>query len=151
MRISDWSSDVCSSDLPDEVEALAVFVIEEVGVDRGGEARIVKLEAQIVAALVRLLGPGGADLGPANHPPVRGGVVVGAAGFGDDAHALGLDAESDDLTDELVVGGLLEGADGSHDKSPVLILEPVTVTASMAWDMTGAAAAAVEEIGRAHV
>src|SRR3546814_2711682 len=64
--------------------ALAVFVIEEVGVDRGGEARIVKLEAQIVAALVRLLGPGGADLGPANHHPVRGGVVVGAAGFGDD-------------------------------------------------------------------
>src|SRR3546814_4174202 len=84
--------------------ALAVFVIEDVGVDRGGEARIVKLEAQIVAALVRLLGPGGADLGPANHHPVRGGVVVGAAGFGDDAHALGLDAESDDLTDELVVG-----------------------------------------------
>src|SRR3546814_2331724 len=98
----------------------------------------------LVAALVLLLGPGGADLGPANHHPVRGGVVVGAAGFGDDAHALGLDAESDDLTDELVVGGLLEGADGSHDKSPVLILEPVTVTASMAWDMTGAAAAAVE-------
>src|SRR3546814_13971830 len=109
MRISDWSSDVCSSDLPDEVEALAVFVIEEVGVDRGGEARIVKLEAQIVAALVRLLGPGGADLGPANHHPVRGGVVVGAAGFGDDAHALGLAAESDDLTDELGVGGLQIG------------------------------------------
>src|SRR3546814_8503088 len=96
----------------------------------------------MVAALFRLLGPGGAALGPANHHPVRGGVVVGAAGFGDDAHALGLDAESDDLTDELVVGGLLEGADGSHDKSPVLIFEPVTITASMAWDMTGAAAAA---------
>src|SRR3546814_14174374 len=90
--------------------ALAVFVIEEVGVDRGGEARIVKLEAQIVAALVRLLGPGGADLGPANHHPVRGGVVVGAAAFGDDAHALGLDGESDVLTDELVFGGLLECA-----------------------------------------
>src|SRR3546814_18640786 len=108
MRISDWSSDVCSSDLPDEVEALAVFVIEEVGVDRGGEARIVKLEAQIVAALVRLLGPGGADLVPANHHPVRGGVVVGAAGFGEDAHALGLDADRYDLADEVVFGVIVE-------------------------------------------
>jgi len=42
--------------------ALALFVVEQVGEDRGGEARIVELEAQIVAALVGALGPGGADL-----------------------------------------------------------------------------------------
>ena len=47
---------------PDQSVALAVLVVEEVGVDRGGEARIVQLEAQIVAALVGALGPGGADL-----------------------------------------------------------------------------------------
>ena len=51
--------------------------------------------------------------------------------------------EGDDVADELVVGGLLEGPDGSHVKSPVLIHEPVPITVSMAWDMTGAAAAAV--------
>jgi hypothetical protein len=42
--------------------ALTILVVEEVGVDRGVEARIVQLEAQILAALVRALRPGGADL-----------------------------------------------------------------------------------------
>ena len=48
---------------PDQRVTFAVFVIEEVGVDRSVEARIVELEAQIVAALVGALGPGGADFG----------------------------------------------------------------------------------------
>ena len=47
---------------PDEAVALAVLVGEEVGEDRRVEARIVELEAQIVAALVGALRPGGADL-----------------------------------------------------------------------------------------
>ena len=47
---------------PDQAEALTFFVGEEVGEDRSSEARIVKLEAQIVAALVGALGPGGSDL-----------------------------------------------------------------------------------------
>lgn len=46
---------------PDQAVALAFLVVEEVGEDRGGEARIVELEAQVVAALVGALGPGGAD------------------------------------------------------------------------------------------
>jgi hypothetical protein len=46
---------------PDQAVALAVLVVEEVGEDRSGEARIVELEAEIVAALVGALGPGGAD------------------------------------------------------------------------------------------
>jgi hypothetical protein len=48
---------------PDEAEALAVLVVEEVGEDRGREARVVELEAQIFAALVGALGPGGAYVG----------------------------------------------------------------------------------------
>ena len=48
---------------PDQAEALGILVVEEVGEDRGGEARIVELEAQIVAALVGAFGPGGADFG----------------------------------------------------------------------------------------
>jgi len=48
---------------PDEAVAFAFLVVEEVGVDWSGEARIVQLEAEIIAALVGALGPGGADLG----------------------------------------------------------------------------------------
>ena len=47
---------------PDQAVALAVLVIEEVGEDRGVEARIVELEAQIVAPLVGAPGPGRSDL-----------------------------------------------------------------------------------------
>ena len=47
---------------PDERVTFAVLVIEEVGVDRGVEARIVELEAEVFAALVGALGPGCADL-----------------------------------------------------------------------------------------
>jgi hypothetical protein len=47
---------------PDQREGVGVLIVEEVGVDRGVEARIVELEAQIVAALAGALGPGGADL-----------------------------------------------------------------------------------------
>ena len=47
---------------PDEAESFAVLVVEQVGVDRGVEARVVQLETKIVAALVGALGPGGADL-----------------------------------------------------------------------------------------
>src|SRR5580704_5284458 len=68
---------------PDQAVALAVFVVEEVGEDRGGEARIVELQTQIVAALVGALGPGGADLDPADIDAVAGAVLAGAAGFGD--------------------------------------------------------------------
>ena len=41
---------------------------------------------------------------------MAGGVVAGPVGLGDDADALGLDAQGDDLALELVAG-LLEGAD----------------------------------------
>src|SRR3546814_19698237 len=54
---------------PDQREGIAVLVVEEVGVDRSGEARVVELEAQIVATLVGALGPGGADLGAADQNP----------------------------------------------------------------------------------
>jgi hypothetical protein len=47
---------------PDQAVTLAVLVIEEIGEDRGVEARIVELEAQIVAPLVGAPGPGRPDL-----------------------------------------------------------------------------------------
>src|SRR5690606_31959798 len=98
----------------------AVLVVEEVGVDRSGEAGIVQLEAQIVAPLVGGFAPGGADFGPADIDPVAGRVVAAAVGLGDDADTLGLDAQGDDLAVELVAA-LLEGADGGHGRSPWMV------------------------------
>src|SRR5215467_7759782 len=117
---------------PDQAEGLAAFVIEEVGVDRRGEARIVELDRQVIAALVRALRPGGADLGAADKDPVAWRVVAGPGGLRNDADAFGLDAEGDDLALELVAG-LLEGTDGCHVVSPWLF-EPATIAASMAID-----------------
>src|SRR5262245_2947937 len=103
---------------PDEVEALAV-ILDEVGVDRNGEARIIQLDREVVAALAGALRPGGPDLSPTDIDPMAGGIVADPAGLRDDTNALGLDAQGDDLALELVVG-LLEGADACHITSPLL-------------------------------
>src|SRR5579859_2047735 len=66
---------------PDEGVALTVLVVEQVGENRRVEGRIVELEREIVAALVRALRPGGPDLGPAHIHAVAGSVVVGAVGL----------------------------------------------------------------------
>src|SRR5689334_11161963 len=102
---------------PDEGVAFAVLVVEEVGEDRGVKGRIVELEREIVAALVGALRPSGPNLGPAHIDPMAGGVVVGAVGLGHDAHALGLEAEGDDLALE-IAADLLERTDVSHVTSP---------------------------------
>src|SRR3546814_50227 len=68
---------------PDEAEAFAFLVVEEVGVDRGVEAGIIELQAQIGAPLVGGLGPGGADLGAADEDAVAGGVQIGRASCGE--------------------------------------------------------------------
>src|SRR5579883_2094889 len=96
---------------PDQAEGLAAFVIEEVGVDRRGEARIVELDREVIAALAGALRPCGADLCAADKDPVAWCVLAGPAGLRNDADAFGLDAEGDDLALELVAG-LLEGPDG---------------------------------------
>src|ERR1700689_3249688 len=66
---------------PNEGEGLAFGVVEQVGVDRSGEAWIVQLDREIVAALVGALRPGGPDLGAADKDPMAGGVVVGPVGL----------------------------------------------------------------------
>jgi hypothetical protein len=55
--------------VPDQVRRR---VAEETDEDRDGEARIVEFEAEIIATLVRALGPGGADLDPAHEDAVTG-------------------------------------------------------------------------------
>src|SRR5260370_24542015 len=116
---------------PDQAEGLAVFVIEEVGVDRRGEARIVELDREVIAALAGALRPRGTDLGAADKHPVARCVVARPAGLRNDTDAFGLDAQGDDLALELVAAGFLEGTDGCHFVSPWLF-EPATIAASMA-------------------
>src|SRR5258708_31411878 len=117
----------------DQAEGLAAFVIEEVGVDRCGEARIVERAREIVAALRRALRPSGADFNSRSKDPVARRVVAGPVGLRNDADALGLDAQGDDLALELAVAGLLDGPDVCHFGSPWLF-EPATIAASMAID-----------------
>lgn len=65
--------------------ARAAFAIEEVGVDRCGKARIIQLQAQVFAALVRFLRTGAADLGVADQNPVEGRVHARCPQVGDEA------------------------------------------------------------------
>ncbi|CAP54036.1 hypothetical protein GDI0093 [Gluconacetobacter diazotrophicus PA1 5] len=102
---------------PDQAVGLAVLVVEEIGEDRGVEARIIQLEAQIAASLVGLLGPGRPDLGPVDEHPVAGGVLALASGVGNDTDIADLNREGDDFAD-IFVAGLPEGADGGHDTAP---------------------------------
>src|SRR5271165_5677623 len=86
---------------PDEGEAVPVFVVEEIGVDRRVEAGIVQLDREIIAVLGGALGPGCADFHSTHVDTVARGGVAGTGGFRDDADVLGLNAEGDDLALEL--------------------------------------------------
>ncbi len=89
---------------PDQLQALLAFNLDQGGVDRGGEARVVQLDREVVALrLLRSLLPGGAELGVAavEDAEVRA-FFGGALGAGD----LGLDVEVEGLDDagEAVLG-----------------------------------------------
>lgn len=66
---------------PDEAVAVTVLVVKEVSEDRGVEARVIELEAEIVATLVGALGPCGADFGSTDENPVAGSVCRQRRGF----------------------------------------------------------------------
>src|SRR5262245_55494320 len=126
-----WSGSVAvllAAPRPDERESLSV--LDEVGVDRRREARIVELDRKVVAALVGALRPGRSDLRPADIDPMARGILALSAGLRNDADALALQAKGDDIALE-IIAGLLEGADICHVNSPWLS-EPATIAASMA-------------------
>ena len=102
---------------PDEGVALAVLVVEEVGVDRSVEARIVELDREIVAALAGALRPGGADLGATDVDPVAGSVVAGPVVSGTMRTPLAWTLRVT-ISPWNSLAGLLECADGSHVSSP---------------------------------
>src|SRR5216684_5137569 len=108
---------------PDEGVGLGAIVVEEVGVDWSVEARIVQLDREIIAALAGALRPGGPDLGATDIDPVARRDVAGLVCLGDDADALGLEAQGDDLALEFLAG-FLERADVSHVTSPCCFRAP---------------------------
>src|SRR5258708_37246940 len=61
---------------PDEGVAVALLVVGEVGVDRGGGRVIVQHDREVVTALGGPLRPGGPDLGAPDIRPVAGSGVV---------------------------------------------------------------------------
>jgi len=66
---------------PDGRVALIIGIIEQVGEDQRVEGRIVELEGEVVAALLRLLRPGGPDLGATDKDPMAGDIVGGLTGL----------------------------------------------------------------------
>ena len=110
---------VLSRPRPEQREAFTALIVEQVRVDWCIEGGVVELEREVVAAFLGALGPSGADLSPAHVDAMAGSVLVGAIGFCDDADALGLQTEGDDLALE-IVADLLERTDGSHVTSPVV-------------------------------
>ena len=48
---------------PDQGVALAAFIVEEVGIDRGAEARIIQLDRDIIAPFGGTFGPTSTQLG----------------------------------------------------------------------------------------
>ena len=67
---------------PDQPVVLPVLALDEVGEERGGKARIVELEPEVVAALLRGLGPGSPDLGLACEDAVVGALSLGRLSTG---------------------------------------------------------------------
>src|SRR5262249_3545172 len=104
--------------------------MDEVGVDRRVETRVVKLDREVVAAFVRALRPTRTDLHLVDVDAVARRVFVGPA-HGNDADVLGTEAEGKDITQVLAAADVLEGTDGSHVVSPWLS-EPATTAVSMA-------------------
>lgn len=96
---------------PNQMETFFAFHLDQGGVDRSGEARVVQLDREVFAAFCGDLLPGGTEFDIAGEYAEVGSPV----GRVFDADQLGLDVEVEglDRTAEAVARGS-EGADGSH-------------------------------------
>ena len=103
---------------PDQDVALAIFVIEQAGIDGSSEAGVIQFEAKISTTFAGTLGPSCANFCTADKDTVAWSVIASCANVGDDAYAFCLDAERNDFSGVFVDAVLLESADGSHFKSP---------------------------------
>lgn len=87
-----------------------MIVVEEVGVDRSVDARIVELDQESSRPSLERFGQAGPDFGGTDVDPVARRVVVGPVSLGDDPDALGLEVQGDNRAVEFLAG-LLESAD----------------------------------------
>src|SRR5689334_18008661 len=97
---------------PDESEDLLIALgLDQAGVDRCREARVVELDREVLPAGIGGLLPGCADLGGAGEDPIVGGVVLLLLGRGE--AGLGVDGQGADRAGvaSLALG---EVADGRH-------------------------------------
>jgi len=88
---------------PDQLQAFLAFDLDQGGVDRGGEARVVQLDREVVAfGLLRGFLPGGAKVDTAGEDTEVRPFFAGALDAGD----LGFDVEVEGLddADEAVLG-----------------------------------------------
>jgi len=92
--------------------------LDQVRVDRSGEARIVQLEADELATALAGASPARADLDLADERPVVGSGIAALLDRSD--RDLGLEADGLDRAVEAAVG-LREGADGCHEVSLLFV------------------------------
>ena len=78
---------------PDQLQAFLAFHLDQGGVDRSGEARVVQLYREVVAALCGDFLPGGAEFDIAGEDAEVRSLVGGVF----DADQLGLDVEVEGL------------------------------------------------------
>src|SRR6266699_5121028 len=112
-----WSGSFAGAAGPDEVVALAVFGLDQAGIDRRVEARIVQLDREIFA--LRLAGgllPGCTKI-RSTREDAEVGAALAIALRGDELHGLDVEAQGLDRAGEAVLG-LGEGADGCHCRVP---------------------------------
>src|SRR3546814_6148977 len=107
MRISDWSSDVCSSDLVGKIGFLDQHALEGSRVEAEGGAALqsllVGVAVDVLEVLVRVVGGDVGGLGDRGVDPLlRGGLDVDVVGRGD---VVG----GDEVVGQLGGGGVGEG------------------------------------------
>jgi hypothetical protein len=107
---------------PDQLEAFLALHLDQGGVDRGREARIVELDREVVAAaLLRVLLPGGTELDCAREDPEVRALVRGVF----DALEASLDVEGEGL-DRAREAGL-------GQSSTVLLKRSISVCFAICW------------------
>src|SRR5712675_2908969 len=112
-----WSASIAVAAGPDEVVALAALGLDQAGIDRRGEARIVQLDGEVFA--LRLAGglfPGCTKI-RCSREDAEVGAALAVTLRGDELHGLDVQAQGLDRAGEAVLG-LGEGADGCHCRVP---------------------------------
>src|SRR5208283_1920718 len=112
---------------PDHAELTGLVVLVEGGVDRSRQARIVQLDRDVGAVLLRHALPGGADLDIAGEDPEVRAAVAGRVERG--KLRLGVELQRLDEAVEGAVFRLRESTDVSHCHSPLVFRLAATIAA----------------------